>query len=102
MTISALVGLGLGVLIRHSVATMITGVLVLVMLPAFLLPTKRWSADLDHAMVVSAWEWLTADRVPVSHPGFNVATITGSWIVCAAWPLAVLVPALVVVRRRDV
>jgi hypothetical protein len=30
------------------------------------------------------------------------ATFTGSWIVYAAWPLAVLVPALVVIRRRDV
>jgi hypothetical protein len=36
-------------------------------------------------------------------PGaFYVATITGSWIVSAAWPPVAIVLALVVVRRRDV
>jgi ABC-2 type transport system permease protein len=100
--VCALIGLGLGVLIRHSATTMVISVLTLVMLPLFFESTNRWSAALDQAMVLSAWQRLTEDWVPPSGHGIYIATITESWIVYAVWPLVALVLALVVVRRRDV
>ena len=100
--VCALIGLGLGVLIRHSATTMVTGLFTLLMLPAFFSPKRRWSGDILNAMVGTAWERLTAEWVPPPGDGFYRATVPGSWIVYAAWPLAAVVLALLVVRRRDV
>lgn len=98
----ALVGLGLGVLIRHSATTMVTSAFTLLMLPLLFSPNERWSADLGHATVQRAWDRLTTDWVPPSGHGVHTATITGSWITYLAWPLAAIVLAWAVVRRRDV
>jgi ABC-type transport system involved in multi-copper enzyme maturation permease subunit len=98
----ALVGLGLGVLIRHSAATMVTSVFTLLMLPTIFSQNKRWSADVNHAMVVTAWKRLVQNWPPDPESLGYTATVTGSWIVYAVWPLVAVVLALVVVRRRDV
>ncbi|GAB3978761.1 hypothetical protein V1634_34320 [Plantactinospora veratri] len=100
--VCALVGLGLGVLIRHGATTMVTGFFALLMLPQFFSIRTRWSAEINHAMVLTAWERLTAMWVPPSGDGFYRPGVTESWIVYAAWPLVAVVLALVVVRRRDV
>ncbi|MBE1490437.1 ABC transporter permease [Plantactinospora soyae] len=100
--VCALIGLGLGVLIRHSATTMVTGILVLLVLPSFFSLTTRWSATINHAMVLTAWERLTALSAEPSGDGFYRPTVTESWIVFAAWPLVAVVVALLVVRRRDV
>lgn len=99
--VCALIGLGFGVLIRHGAATMITSIFVLLMLPLFFASTSRWSATLDQAMLLTAWQRLTVAWVPTG-PDVRIATITESWIVYAVWPLVAIVLALVVVRRRDV
>ncbi|AVT35117.1 ABC transporter permease [Plantactinospora sp. BB1] len=101
-TVCALIGLGLGVLIRHGATTMVTGIFALLMLPQFFSIRTRWSAEINHAMVLTAWERLTAMWVPPSGDGFHRPGVTESWIVYAAWPLVAIVLALVVVRRRDV
>jgi ABC-2 type transport system permease protein len=100
--VCALIGLGLGVLIRHSATTMVTGIFTLIALPSFFSITTRWSADINHAMVFTAWERLTAIWVQPSSDGFYRPGVTESWIVYAAWPLVAVVVALLVVRRRDV
>jgi ABC-2 type transport system permease protein len=100
--VCALIGLGLGVLIRHSATTMVTGVVLLLMLPSFFTTHRQWSTDVNHAMVLSAWQRLTQTYGPPQPVGTLYASFAGSWIVYAVWPLAALAMALVVIRRRDV
>lgn len=100
--ICALVGLGLGELIRHSAATMVTSVFTLLMLPTIFSQSKRWSADVNHAMVVTAWKRLVQNWAPDPGSLGYTATVPGSWIVYALWPIIAVVLAVVVVRRRDV
>ncbi|MEU5943290.1 hypothetical protein ABZ807_29945 [Micromonospora sp. NPDC047548] len=100
--VCALIGLGLGFLIRHTAATTAAGIFTLLVLPAFFSTSRRWSAELNHSMVLTAWQRLSTEWLPPSRPGYYVATITESWIVYAVWPLVAIVVALVVIRRRDV
>ncbi|WP_425247789.1 ABC transporter permease [Streptomyces sp. NEAU-NA10] len=100
--VCALVGLGLGVWIRHGAATMVTGVFTLLILPMMFSQTERWSADVNHAMVVSAWRRLVQNWGPSPESHMFTATVPGSWIVYVLWPLVAVGSAVVVVRRRDV
>ncbi|MEU6983440.1 ABC transporter permease [Streptomyces sp. NPDC046324] len=100
--VCALVGLGLGFLLRHAAGTMITSILALVLLPPMFSESTRWSAEIRHALVSAAWNRLVQtwepDPVSLGHP----ATVPGSWIVYALWPLVTVALAVLVVRRRDV
>ncbi|MEV7088725.1 ABC transporter permease [Streptomyces sp. NPDC093085] len=100
--VCALVGLALGVLLRHAAATMVTGVFVLLLLPTLFSETNRWSAGVRHALVAAAWNRLIQNWEP--GPGFlgHPATVPGSWAVYALWPLLTIALAVLVVRRRDV
>lgn len=100
--VSALVGLGLGALLRHSAATMVTSAFTLVMLPPFFSQSARWSAAVSHAMPVTAWKRLAQTWEPEPESLAHSATVPGSWAVYALWPLIAVVLAVVVVRRRDV
>ncbi|MFC7245309.1 hypothetical protein ACFQO7_22780 [Catellatospora aurea] len=100
--VCALIGLCLGVLIRHAATTMVTGAFLLLMLPTMFSSDKRWSAELGHLMPGIAWNRLTTDWMPPPHPGYYPAGVTESWLVLAAWPLFLLLPALLTIRRRDV
>ncbi|WP_406107881.1 ABC transporter permease [Streptomyces sp. NBC_01003] len=99
--VCALVGLGLGVLIRHSATTVVAGSFVLLLLPVFFSSRKPLSAAFANGMVRNAWQRLaTIYGAPAE--AYNGATVSGSWTVYVLWPLVALVLALVVVRRRDV
>ncbi|MFG3052137.1 ABC transporter permease [Kitasatospora sp. NPDC048239] len=102
--VCALVGLGLGALVRHAAGATATTTFVLLLLPPFFSTSQRWSADINHAMVASAWKRLVQhwSPPPGSGSGFDYATVTGSWIVLALWPAAAILLGLVAVRRRDV
>ncbi|KOV60594.1 ABC transporter permease [Streptomyces sp. MMG1121] len=100
--VCALTGLGLGVLIRHSAATMAVCAFTLLMLPTVFSPSRRWSADINHAMVATAWRRLVQNWPPQPHSRMFTATVPGSWIVYGLWPLIAVVLAVLVVRRRDV
>jgi ABC-2 type transport system permease protein len=110
--VCALLGLGLGVLIRHGIATTGTAIVTLAMLPMFLSTQQRPTAEIRHAMVLVAWQRLTETygppQVADSHaqagqllPGLY-PPLSEAWISYAAWPLVAIVLALIVVRRRDV
>jgi hypothetical protein len=102
--VSALVGMGLGALIRHSATTMVTVIVLLLLVPNMLTDNHRWEADLNHALVLRAWQRLRdigPEFLPPGMPGYHVATVAGSWTVYALWPLVAVVVALVVVCRRD-
>ncbi|MEY9876406.1 ABC-2 type transport system permease protein [Streptacidiphilus sp. MAP12-33] len=101
--VSGLVGLGLAAVIRHSAATVVAVVSLLLLIPDFLTDQHYWSACLDHAMPFRAFQFLhdlTPYRVnpymkyPV-HP-------RGEWWVFLLWPLVSVVVALVLVEKRDV
>jgi hypothetical protein len=100
--VSALVGLGVGVLLRHSAGTMVTGVFVLLMLPTIFSESSRPSAAVRHALVASAWQRLVQNWGPGPDSLGHTATVPGSWAVYALWPLVTVGLALLVVRRRDV
>ncbi|GAA3477375.1 ABC transporter permease [Streptomyces yanii] len=99
--VCALIGIGMGVLIRHSAATVVGTVLVLFFLPSFFNESHRWSADVLHAMPLTAWRRLAQvdmTNVFVSH---YPATLGGAWITFVAWPLVSVVIATIAVHRRD-
>ncbi|WP_328743397.1 ABC transporter permease [Streptomyces caniferus] len=100
--VCALIGLSLGVLIRHSATTMVTSVFTLLMLPTMFSESDRWSADINHAMVSAAWKRLVQNwEADPGSLGYT-ATVPGSWIVYALWPLTAVTLAVLVVRHRDV
>ncbi len=100
--VCALVGLGLGVLLRHAVATTATGVFLLLMLPTMFSESDRWSADIKHTLVSAAWKRLVETWEPDPDSLAHTATVPGCWIVYALWPLITVALAVLVVRRRDV
>lgn len=100
--VCALVGLGLGVLLRHAAATMVTSVFTLLLLPTMFSDTNRWTADIKHALVSAAWQRLVRDWGPGPDSLAYFATVSGSWLVYVLWPLITVALAVLVVRRRDV
>jgi hypothetical protein len=100
--VCALVGLGLGVLLRHAAGTMVTSVFTLLMLPTMFSESNRWSADIKHALVSAAWNRLVQPWGPEPGSLGYTATVPGSWIVYTLWPLITVTLAVLVVRRRDV
>ena len=97
----ALVGMGLGVLIRHTAATIVTAVAILLLLPTAFDEDRRWKADVYHALPLAAWERLVEPSALQAFYSPYPATITGSWIVYAAWPLAAVLLGVLVIQRRD-
>ncbi|MGG8410191.1 hypothetical protein ACM614_28365 [Streptomyces sp. 12297] len=100
--VCALIGLSLGVLLRHGAATMVTAVLTLLMLPPMFSESERWSADINHAMVSPAWKRLVQNWEPDPGSLGYTATVPGSWTVYALWPLIAVALAVLVVRHREV
>nr|WSX51368.1 ABC transporter permease subunit [Streptomyces sp. NBC_00974] len=100
--VCALVGLGLGVLIRHTAAALVATLFTLVMLPTLFSQSRQWSADVNHMMVAGAWKRLVQSWGDLPGNPIRDATVSGSWAVYGLWPLAVIAVALFFVRRRDV
>ncbi|MGO4457125.1 ABC transporter permease [Streptomyces sp. M-16] len=100
----ALVGLGLGALIRHTPGSLVATLFTLVMLPPLFSTSRQWSADVNHVMVASAWKRLVQNWGGPVHHVHHVhdATVSGSWAVYVVWPLVAVALAVVVVRGRDV
>ncbi|MEV4437784.1 ABC transporter permease [Streptomyces sp. NPDC049577] len=100
--VSALVGMGLGAIIRHSATTIVTSVAVLLMLPISLSGDHYWTAVIGHTMPHYAWTHLMeGDGAAWAHYAFPT-TVAGAWTVYAAWSLIGILLAVVVPSRRDV
>ncbi|MEU6025431.1 ABC transporter permease [Streptomyces tauricus] len=96
--VSALVGLALGAVLRHTAATMTANVLVLLLLPLVFGADRYWAAVVNHALPAGAWTRLTAvGHQPVTHPW----TAGGAWTVYAVWAVAAAVVAVASVQGRD-
>lgn len=96
--VCALVGMALGTLIRHGATSIVTAVVVLLILPLVFSAGRHWSAVIDHALPVVAWERLT--EIPY-RPGDFPSTVTGAWIVYGVWALLAAALAVVTVHHRD-
>ena len=96
--VSALLGMALGTLIRHSAATMTANVVILLLLPLVFSADRHWAALVDHALPTGAWIRLVdVDQQAVAYPW----TLTGAWTVYALWALAAAAVAVTSVQRRD-
>ncbi|AQZ63936.1 hypothetical protein BKM31_22940 [[Actinomadura] parvosata subsp. kistnae] len=99
--VSALAGMGIGALVRHTAGAVVTVCGVLVVVPMFLQPTvHQWLNDLY--ALVPFYVWRTCLGLPQVRDDPALPTVAGSWAVLAAWPPAAAVLALLVVRHRDV
>ncbi|MFC3578018.1 ABC transporter permease [Streptomyces yaanensis] len=103
--VCALAGMGLGALIRHSATTMVLTTFVLLLLPSFITERYHWTACVRNALPFNAWVRLV--DIGYGHHPFTLAsryptTVTGGWIVFAAWALVTAVVTVVAVDRRDV
>jgi ABC-2 type transport system permease protein len=98
--VCALIGMGIGVLIRHTATTIVAVIVLLDLLPQFFNSQRHpWVTEIGNAMPVRAWERLVG---PFSGGGPNPETITESWIVFALWALVAAVVAMIAVEHRDV
>ncbi|MBC3840906.1 ABC transporter permease subunit [Streptacidiphilus sp. 4-A2] len=96
--VSALVGMGLAAVIRHSVLTIVATVALLFVLPSLLDSQKRATVTVLHLMVLQAWRRLSFDPSPGAPWPW---TTTGAWSVLAAWALAGAALAVLTSNRRD-
>jgi len=93
----ALVGLGLGAIIRHTAGAIAATVAVICLLPAacLFLPGP-WNARIGRFTLPGA-----AYQVAALHPQAGLLSPALSLLVLLAWPTAVLLVAAVAITRRD-
>jgi hypothetical protein len=96
LCVVALMGLGLGALLRHT-AGGIAALVGLIFLPAIaaLLPAP-WGGRVGRFTLLEA-----ARQVTVLHPAANLFAPGWSLLVVLAWPAAVLLAAAAAITRRD-
>jgi ABC-type transport system involved in multi-copper enzyme maturation permease subunit len=100
--VCALVGMGIGALVRHTAGTIVTATVVLLSLPYAFDEGRHWKAVVYHSFPLAAWNRLIEnDSRPTFMPSDYPATVTGSWLVFAIWPLAAAAVAVIVTHRRD-
>jgi ABC-2 type transport system permease protein len=98
--VSALIGLGIAALVRHTAASVLATVATLLLLPLVIdSSVHRWTADLHNALPGPALDRLST--LNGYEYGHYPATLAGSWIVYAAWSGAAVLAAVVAVQRRD-
>jgi hypothetical protein len=100
--VCALVGMGVGALIRHTAASVIGIFAVIVVLPELTKGrTYDWVVGLHNAMPWPAWATLRNSPFRDLMPDAHAATAGQAWTVFALWPLAAVVLAAITVHRRD-
>ncbi|WP_427922591.1 ABC transporter permease [Streptomyces sp. cg40] len=103
--VSALTGMALGALIRHSATTMVLTAGVLLLLPQFVTDRHHWTVCIRIALPFHAWERLV--QVDYGHLPYQLVsryptTVGGAWVVFGVWAVVSGVVMVVVVDRRDV
>ncbi|MFJ6082517.1 ABC transporter permease [Streptomyces sp. NPDC092369] len=103
--VCALVGMGLGALIRHGATTMVLTTGVLLLAPTFVTERYHWTACVRNALPYNAWVRL-ADigygREPYTLATRYPTSVAGGWAVFTVWAVVGAVVTLVAVDRRDV
>ncbi len=100
--VCALLGMGLGALVRHAAGAVVAATTVLVLLPMIVGSDEhRWIAECRNALPVGAWQRLIAVHPDVVNPDPFPATVTGAWLAFAGWSVAATLVARTAVGRRD-
>ncbi|WP_327174811.1 ABC transporter permease subunit [Streptomyces sp. NBC_01335] len=97
--VCALVGMGIGAVLRHAGTSVAAGVVLLLLAPFLFSEDHHWSAVLNHALPLRAWSRLT--EIPFTPRTAYPWTSAGAWIVYAAWALGAAAVAGTAVRRQD-
>ncbi|WP_405947883.1 ABC transporter permease [Streptomyces prunicolor] len=103
--VSALVGMAMGALIRHSATTMVLATGLLLLLPIFVTERYHWTACVRNALPFNAWDRLVQVNygyMPYTLAERYPATVGGAWVVFVVWWAAAAVITVVVVDRRNV
>jgi len=98
--VSALVGLGVGVVLRHTAGAVVGTCALLVVVPGFFKPgVHQWANELYALFPSYAWR----NCLGLRHPPHSEAlpTVAGSWFAYALWAVLALLATLLVIRRRD-
>ncbi|MFB6564583.1 MULTISPECIES: ABC transporter permease subunit [unclassified Streptomyces] len=99
--VSALVGMGVGALMRHTALSVVSACGVLVVLPGFFKPTvHQWANELFGYFPYYSWRNCLSQLHPQEVAALPSAA--EAWTGFALWPLLSVALTLVVVRRRDV
>ncbi|SEC65480.1 hypothetical protein SAMN05216483_2128 [Streptomyces sp. 2131.1] len=99
--VAALAGLALGTVVRHTGASVVACVVVLLLLPMVLSDRRHLTAVLRHALPFSAWDRLTGGALPQPPPELFPWSEAGAWTVYALWALVAAAVAVCAVHRRD-
>ncbi|MER7419292.1 hypothetical protein ABT346_21350 [Micromonospora peucetia] len=100
--VCALVGMGLGALTRHAAAAVFAATTVLVLAPLVMDSDEhRWMAELYNALPLVGWLRLIEVHPDIINRDPYPATVTGSWLTLAAWPLAATLTAITTIHRRN-
>jgi ABC-2 type transport system permease protein len=101
--VCALIGMAIGAVLRHPTASITAAVGMLVILP-MLFGGGRYKTleEIGDCLPLFAASRLTLNPNSYTNLGKYPGTVTGAWIALAAWALASVIVAVVVVRRRDV
>ncbi len=99
--VAALVGMGVGALLRHTALSVVSACGVLVVLPGFFKPTvHQWANELFGYFPYYSWRTCLSQLHPQEVAALPSAA--EAWTGFALWPLLSVALTLVVVRRRDV
>lgn len=96
LTVCALLGLGIGALIRHTAGAIAAFVGVLVVPAALGLLPAPWNDRIGRFSLIDA-----AQQVAASHPRTGLFSPAWSLVVLLAWPSLALLAAAIQVTRRD-
>ena len=97
--IMAVVGMGLGVLLRHAVAAMVTLFTLVFVIPVFVRDNQYVPALINHSLVFAAWDRLNQIGSIVGEPySWGRA---GAWTVYGVWSAVAIGLTVFLVDRRD-
>jgi ABC-2 type transport system permease protein len=94
--VCAMLGLGLGVLIRHTAGAVVAVAGVIYLPFALLALPPPWNDRIGRFTLITA-----AEQVIEHHPSLTLFAPGISLLVLLAWPAAVLATAAIVITRRD-
>ncbi len=98
--VCALIGLGLGAIVRHSATTIVDHRGLLMLLPVVISGRHGWTAAILRSLPHSAWYHLSAEQMAPADA--RVPSTGAAWLVYAVWAVAAAIVAIFAVDRRDV
>jgi hypothetical protein len=99
LPVCALAGMAIGTLLRHAAASGTVVCALFGFMPIMLRPDgNRWATDAANALPYYAWGRLTE----VGAGARGTMTVAVAWATLAAWAIASIIVAVLVLDRRDV